>query len=288
MRRIRAGRALVGLLLWYGAGSPTAVGSARVLAAEEPPPLFSPSANPAGGMATESPSPSQAQTTVPEIDNRPMLVIPGVNAPGPGRMRTRSLPLPALEPAGPPIIVSRPMATSGVGPVPEVDPLTPSRPGVVVSTPGRVLGLESVPGSVPGTAPGARSPAPASATGSQPAATSGSVRRPSGWLGRFLPATPFSLGSRPDVDRDGSVSGISGEPSLNTDPAVEAALKRRIERQIRDSLGDRVSGVEVRVVGRDVTIRAHTTRFWQRRTVRRTLESLPGLAGYRATVDLLD
>jgi hypothetical protein len=106
------------------------------------------------------------------------------------------------------------------------------------------------------------------------------VRRPPSILGRFLPA-PFA-GGRDEGDR----STITIEPS--TDPAAEAALKRRIERQIHESLGDRVRDVEVRVVGRDVTIRARATRFWQRRTVRRTLETLPGLAGYRPTVEILE
>ncbi|MFO0907568.1 MAG: hypothetical protein U0794_04270 [Isosphaeraceae bacterium] len=69
-----------------------------------------------------------------------------------------------------------------------------------------------------------------------------------------------------------------------TDPATDAALKRRLERQIRESLGNRVQSYEVRVVGREVIIRARTARFWQRRSVRNTLESLPGLNGYRTTV----
>jgi hypothetical protein len=81
-------------------------------------------------------------------------------------------------------------------------------------------------------------------------------------------------------------SAITAEPS--TDPAAEAALKRRIERQVHEALGDRVRDVEVRVIGRDVTIRARSTRFWQRRGVRRALESLPGLAGYKPSIELLD
>jgi len=105
-------------------------------------------------------------------------------------------------------------------------------------------------------------------------------RRPPSRFGRLLPS-PFSAG-RGDNDQ----SAITVEPS--TDPASEAALKRRIERQIHESLADRVHDVEVRVVGPEVTIRAKATRFWQRRTVRRSLESLPGLAGYRHKVEILD
>ena len=79
-----------------------------------------------------------------------------------------------------------------------------------------------------------------------------------------------------------------GEPKPKSDPAADAELKRRIERQVREALGDRVRSVEVRVVGRNVAIRAEASRFWQRRSVRRTLESLPGLAGYRTTIDVGD
>jgi hypothetical protein len=46
--------------------------------------------------------------------------------------------------------------------------------------------------------------------------------------------------------------------------------------------------VEVRVSGRNVLIVARAARFWQKRTVRRTLETLPVLSGYRARVDLDD
>jgi hypothetical protein len=44
--------------------------------------------------------------------------------------------------------------------------------------------------------------------------------------------------------------------------------------------------VDVRVVGRSITIQAHGTRLFQRRAVKRALEGLPGLSGYRAAVDV--
>jgi hypothetical protein len=62
----------------------------------------------------------------------------------------------------------------------------------------------------------------------------------------------------------------------------------KIERAIQDSLGDRLRSVEVRVSGRNVLIVAKPSRFWQKRTVRRMLETLPELAGFRARVDVLD
>jgi hypothetical protein len=68
----------------------------------------------------------------------------------------------------------------------------------------------------------------------------------------------------------------------------DAAVKRGIEKQIRETLGDRVRAVEVRVSGRNVLIVAAATRFWQRRAVRRSLETLPILEGYRARIELDD
>jgi hypothetical protein len=67
---------------------------------------------------------------------------------------------------------------------------------------------------------------------------------------------------------------------------LDAAARRRIERQIRETLGDRVRSVEVRVHGRNVLIVAQPSRFWLRRSVRHALESLPALQGYRARIEL--
>jgi hypothetical protein len=71
-----------------------------------------------------------------------------------------------------------------------------------------------------------------------------------------------------------------------SDPAADTALRRRIENQIREQLGDRVSSAEVRVVGRNILIRARAARFWQKRSVRRSLESLPAISGRQAHIEL--
>jgi hypothetical protein len=197
-----------------------------------------------------------------------MLVIPGVNTPS--RLRSWNVPLPALEPAG-------------MGAAAAVDDGGPKLigPSGMVGTPiaeeGRALRQPLPPVIQPPSSP---RPAP-SGPSATPAAAPAAPRRPTSLFTRILPA-PLTSG-RGD-SRAGSA--ITVEPS--TDPAAEAALKRRIERQIHESLGDRVHDVEVRIRDRDVTIRAKATRFWQRRTVRRTLESLPGLAGYRPTIEMLD
>lgn len=81
-------------------------------------------------------------------------------------------------------------------------------------------------------------------------------------------------------------SSIAVEP--RPDPAAAAIVKRRIEKQIQQSLGDRVRSVDVRVTGRNVLIRARAARFWQRRWVRRSLESLTIPSGYHPRVELID
>ena len=265
MRRNVAWRWLGVLLLWAGP---------VVVAGEEPPPLSGPT--PATPAADGPPAVSE---------NRPMLVIPGVNAPG--RVRARTAPLPPLEPAGTPIAGDAPALFGPSGRVP-TSPVTFSVPAPALAAParppgalGRPLPLESLPEpapSVTGPRPAVKPPTSATNPGPTPAPTA--PRRTPSRFGRFS-FSPFTAGRDTDPQ-----SAITGEPS--TDPAAEAALKRRIERQIHDSLGDRVQDVEVRVVGRDVTIRAKATRFWQRRTVRRALESMPGLAGYRPTIEILD
>jgi hypothetical protein len=79
----------------------------------------------------------------------------------------------------------------------------------------------------------------------------------------------------------------SGE-TRQTEPAADAAVKRRIEQQIRDAMGDRLRSVEVRVTGRNVLIVARPSRFWQKRSIRRTLETLPSLSGLQARIEIAE
>jgi hypothetical protein len=99
-------------------------------------------------------------------------------------------------------------------------------------------------------------------------------------FGRIL--GPFGSGENTLAPR----SSISVEP--RSDPAAEAAVKRRIEKQIQQSIGDRARSVEIRVSGRTVVIRAQAARFWQRRSLRRSLETMPLPAGFRSKVEMID
>jgi hypothetical protein len=107
-----------------------------------------------------------------------------------------------------------------------------------------------------------------------------------GILNRLFPPPP---GSPRGESRNPSASARPKEKSENrTEPLTDAELKRKIEKQIRDTLGDRIRAVEVRVSGRNVLIVGHATRFWQKRMVRQSLDTLPALEGYRARVELDD
>jgi hypothetical protein len=141
----------------------------------------------------------------------------------------------------------------------------PSRPFVLESVPGR----DTNDGLNPDAPRSGREPFPSESVPPQ---------RRSGFFGRLFPPLSIGRGS------GGPDDAISVEP--RTDPASDAALKRRLEHQIRTSLGDRVRFVEVRVVGRDVSVVARASRFWQRRSVRRSIESLPLLSGVRSRVEV--
>lgn len=262
-------------------------GASLAIAVEEPPPLTAPPLIAPGGDAGSAAPAERPSAPTPSSrpgSTGPILVVPGVTAPG--RVRSTSR-LPSLEPAGPEPSADLP-ALIGPG-----GTMEPRSPGTAATSPRAASGglsnpltLESVSGEEPiisTPAPMSPPPAPRPAVPDAkpvPPPPSPAPRRSSGFFGRML-LPSFITGRGAGESR----STITVEP--RTDPA-DAALKRRIERQIQETLGDRVRSVEVRVIGRDLTIHAKTARFWQRRNVRRTLESLPGLSGYHATVEVDD
>ena len=206
------------------------------------PPLEAAVDSPSG--SPPDPPPAERPRPVEPPSSRPLLVIPGVTAPPSRRMAQK----PAAEPA------------------PALD--------APIVEPDVHLRLESIPGDDPAATrpsrprpsgePGPRStPTDAAQAGETPAA-----RGPSA-IGRLLgPAT--GSGDRDDLSIESS-----------GDPAVEAAVKRRVEKQIADALGGRVADVKVRVSGRSVAIHARATRLWYRWGARRTLDALPMPPGYR-------
>jgi hypothetical protein len=101
-------------------------------------------------------------------------------------------------------------------------------------------------------------------------------RRPGGLFGRLLSPAPVDRGR----------GAVTVEPRI--DPADDAAIRKRVERQIRENLGGALRSYEVRVNGREVTVLARATRFWQKRAVRNALEALPAMKGYKTRVEVVD
>jgi hypothetical protein len=89
------------------------------------------------------------------------------------------------------------------------------------------------------------------------------------------------------VGRD-ELPGRSIVESDKIEASAELALKRRIEKQARESVGDRVRSIEVRVVGKTAVVQARGVKLFQKRNVRKSLESLPALSGLRSSIEVLD
>ena len=120
----------------------------------------------------------------------------------------------------------------------------------------------------------------------EPADPRPAPRRGTGILGRLFGPPP----PPPPTSREASRSDAKTKSDPDTDKDLDADViaRRRIERQIRATLGDKVRSFEVRITGRNVVIVAQPSRFWLRRSVRHSLETLPALQGYRARIEISD
>ena len=94
--------------------------------------------------------------------------------------------------------------------------------------------------------------------------------------------------STPPATATRGPSTLEKLPEPKADPAADAALKRKIERQARALIGDRARALEVRVSGKQVVVEARGVRLLQKRAVRRSLESMSSLTGLRSSVVVLD
>ena len=283
--------------------------------AQDPPPLEGPASEPAppkvgapqSPKVTPAPATNSASTAAAASSQvRPILVIPGVTIPS---QRSRPATSPKIsQPARPsssgtpaasvteastasPPNPGSPFRQSAGAPVQNVPdaslrdpiPLTleplddeqipdQRRAGSISQRGTPVRAPASVPTEVPARAPAGPRPAP--------------WRMP-GMLGRVF-GQP-SAGPARDASRaDAATSRSQTKAKTKSEPETDAVVKRRIEQQIRTTLGDKVQSVDVRVDGRNVLIVARATRFWQKRGVRRSLESLSALTGFRARVELND
>ncbi len=280
---------------------------------QDPPPLEGPASEPERPKVSAHQSPP---TTPPRATNpassaaaapspvRPMLVIPGVTVPSqrsgaatrpkisqPFRPSTSGTPIP--NPTGP--TVARP-SNPGSPFRPDVGSPIQSVPDASLRDP-IPLTLEPLDDEATLDLNHAASPSPRGTRDHPPASTptenperSPAGPRPAPWrmpglLSRVLGKPPAST-ARDALRRGESTSQGKIKAKAKSETEPDAVTKRRIEQQIRTTLGDKVQSVEVRVSGRNVLIVAKATRFWQKRGVRRSLESLPALTGFRARIDL--
>ena len=170
---------------------------------------------------------------------------------GPSEMAGPSAPRPPSRGPKPLTLESVPRDAVEFGPAPST--LAPGR---------TLLPGDALPGSGFGSLPG---------------------RRP-----RMIDRFPGGAGTPPSADRAKAGASEKEVVEPKADPAADAALKRRVERDVRAAVGDRLRSLEVLVVNRRVVVQASATRFWQRRALRRSIETLPVLTGTRATVHVDD
>ncbi|WP_435009628.1 hypothetical protein P12x_000885 [Tundrisphaera lichenicola] len=257
--------------------------------ADEGPALTPPVEMPRTAKPATPPSSSTRSkpATPPAGRSRAVLALPGITTPSarPPSVITstpsRSASVPVERPATPgELNLDAPleMPLSGPGP----------RSGVAPSTdrPSNLAPLDLLP-MEESTKP--YEPEPPKTSSSRGPATSSRTTRPTPPTvrrGRFFGLIPGPVAAPPG---NGEASpGRAVAERSSEDPAIDSALKRRVEKQAREAVGDRARQLDVRVVGKDVAIRARGVRFLQKRAVRKSLESLPVLSGVRSTIQVDD
>jgi hypothetical protein len=271
---------------------------------------------PATAPASAAPLTRANQPVSPGSPVRPMLVIPGVTGPGnrPRGADRSAIPQSSRPPkaAGaarresPPVFSTPSQSQSPFRAAPGQSAARPGHDPIDEPIPMTIEALEDLqdsgatprssttPNATPersraGSSRGQQASRSGNSADDRPAASSRPRPAPRllpGMLGRILQPQPSQ--NRDRAESKNSAEKARPKAATETEAVTDASVKRKIETQIRDTLGDRVRSVEVRVSGRNILIVARATRFWQRRTVRRALETLPALDGYRARIDLDD
>ena len=235
---------------------------------------------------TSSPAPAAASA----LNRRAVLAMPGLTSPS---IRAAEAPPPALSLDGPlGMPTASPAARSGLAPLPDQG----RSPRVLDDSPldsGPIL-EPALPFEKPSRAPAATGPRSLDPLPGTPPPRPGptAITAPPVRRNRFfglLPAQPppSARGStRPGTVSAPGLAIASADPKA--DPAADSALRKRIEGQARVSVGDRAKSVEVKVAGKAATISARGVKFYQKRGVRKSLESLPAITGVRTTIEVND
>lgn len=254
--------------------------------ADEPPPIKSevqPAKKTDKPSVLESKPTSSPKQASPEAEKpvvRPLLVIPGVTAPA---QETPPRPRGSARPRVQPPRTAAPALSGPTDPTPDRKGVVQSRvePRSVVE-PRIPMTLEPIEDEPAGDAREVRRPAASPREGTaanrapnpQPARQQGFFAR---LLGIPAPVERQSPATRKaEPPRPASRAGATGDP------------RRTLEREIQRTLGDRARSIEVRVSGKNALVVVKPTRFWQKRSIRSTLEAMPALADYHARIEILD
>ena len=157
-------------------------------------------------------------------------------------------------------------------------PARAAEPLLIESFP--IESLTTVPDRPASTRPAPRREASLPSTSPKPSSTPPPARRP--WF--FANPRPGTAPARLPAKSVRPVPAAEAK----ADPAADLALKRTIERQARAAIGNHARSLEVRVVGKQVSVEARGVRMLQKRGVRKALEGLPALSGLRSAVTVLD
>jgi hypothetical protein len=221
-----------------------------------------------------------ARVPAPATGGRAMLAIPGLTTPTARPSIPLEGPKPVVAPAPDELGLDAPL---------EMKPLVDSsrsEPGQAPSRAGRPLVLESSsmddPAAPAGPSTRSTPPARRPTTPAQPAPAPARRPRLFGFLGGPAAAPP------PASSRAATPGRSVAADDFREDPAAESALKRRIERQAREVVGNRARSVEVKLDGKQASVLVSGVKFLQKRAVRKQLEGLPALSGLRSTIEVGD
>ena len=243
------------------------------------------------GPVVEAPVRTAVPDAAPIPDRGPILVLPGMNTSRPGTRVSRNV-APSVSTNRPTVTLSAPTSEDAPSLVPSDAPAPYRGPragfGPLQGSSSRDPGFsEKSPPSVLNPVPNGLErdgeDFPLGSTTERKSLVERKSAAPRRTAGLFSRMFPPAITTRNRSDRN---DPVTVEP--RTDPAADASVKRRIERLIGDKLGDRLRTYDVRVVGKEVMIRAKAARFWQKRAVRSELDALPGLNSYKLSVEMID
>jgi hypothetical protein len=246
------------------------------------PELSSPSEMPVliSKPATTTPAPAAVRPSTARLPGRPMLAIPGITTPAARPSipidAPKTTPGPAVgEPALDAPIEMRPFPEALAG-QPGLSPSQSNFP--LILDPGPIDELPPPGGATTRSNPPSRKPT------SPPQPVPTPARRPR-LFGFFSGPAPSTAASS---DPAGSKPIIPGRAMVDDEPAAESALKKRIERQAREVVGNRARSVEVKLDGKEAVVHVSGVKFLQKRAIRKQLEGIPALSGLRSTIEVGD